>query len=301
LHDFFVTLLASPSISDSPPKTFRMNNDQILRANRQTYDAMADARNPLCQPAKDSELADPLGTLDPLGWLGKSIKGLRVLCLAAGGGRQSSLYAAAGANVTVVDLSPAMLELDRQVAAARNLSLRILETSMEDLSMLKAAEFDIVAQPVSTCYVRNIGVVFEQVARVLRAGGIYVSQHKNPISLQASPESAADGSYPIQHTYYRDTPVPPPKHASATANRLRENGAVEFLHRWEQIIGGMCRAGFSIEDLVEPVHAKRDALPGSFAHRAQFIAPYVRIKARRQTSGGQTASDDGGSKLWIPD
>ncbi|GAA5508826.1 class I SAM-dependent methyltransferase [Novipirellula caenicola] len=278
-----------------------MNHDEILRANRKTYDAMADARNPLCQPAKDSELADPLKTLDPLGWLGKSIKGLRVLCLAAGGGRQSSLYAAAGAEVTVVDLSPAMLELDRQVAAARSLSLRILETTMEDLSMLRPAEFDIVAQPVSTCYVRNIGVVFEQVARVLRPGGLYISQHKNPVSLQASPEATANGSYCFEHTYYRDTPVPPPKNASATANRLRESGAVEFLHRWEQIIGGMCRAGFSVEDLVEPVHAKRDAAAGSFAHRAQFIAPYVRIKARRQTAGGQAVSDVSGSKLWIPD
>ncbi len=278
-----------------------MNNDEILRTNRQVYDTMADAKNPLCQPAKDSELADPLGTLDPLGWLGKSIKGLRVLCLAAGGGRQSSLYAAAGADVTVVDLSRAMLELDRQVAAARSLSLRILETSMEDLSMLKVAEFDIVAQPVSTCYVRNIAVVFDQVARVLRPGGIYVSQHKNPVSLQTSPDSAADGSYPIQHVYYRDTPVPPPRNTSATANRLRESGAIEFLHRWEQIVGGMCRAGFSIEDLVEPVHAKREAATGTFAHRAQFIAPYVRIKARRQASGGQIASADGSSKLWIPD
>ena len=43
-----------------------------------------------------------------------------MLCLAAGGGKQSALYAAAGAEVTVVDLSPEMLALDRQVAAERS-------------------------------------------------------------------------------------------------------------------------------------------------------------------------------------
>ncbi|TWU20130.1 bifunctional 3-demethylubiquinone-9 3-methyltransferase/ 2-octaprenyl-6-hydroxy phenol methylase [Novipirellula galeiformis] len=276
-----------------------MQNDEILRTNRRVYDAMADAGNPLCQPAKDSELANPMATIDPSGWLGNSIKGLRVLCLAAGGGRQSSLYAAAGATVTVVDLSRAMLELDRNVAAERNLSLRIIETSMDDLSMLNVAEFDLVTQPVSTCYVPKISTVFAQVARVLRPGGLYISQHKTPTSLQTSTDTVADGTYRLLHPYYRDTPVPPPKSASAAAGRLRETGAVEFLHRWEQIVGGMCRAGFSIEDLVEPVHAKRDAAVGTFAHRAQFVAPYVRIKARRQSSSNDTPQT-AASKLWIP-
>ena len=36
---------------------------------------------------------------------------MTALCLASGGGWQSILYACAGANVTVVDLSPAMLRM----------------------------------------------------------------------------------------------------------------------------------------------------------------------------------------------
>ena len=52
-------------------------------------------------------------------------------------------------------------------------------------------------------------------------------------------------------------------------------------YRWEELIGLMCRAGFVIEDLVEPLHAKQDAEVGSFGHRSQYAAPYVRIKARR--------------------
>ena len=258
-----------------------MANFDYRRVNRAVYDKMAADKEPLCRPASDEELSTPLATVDGAGWLGESIRGKKVLCLAAGGGRQSSLYAAAGAEVTVVDLSPAMLELDRRVAAERGYSLRVFEISMEDLGILPAGEYDIVIQPVSTCYVPDITKVFREVARVIKPGGIYVSQHKQPVSLQASTLRNHDGGYSIDQTYYRTAPIPEPRQMSRASRRLRESGAIEFLHRWEQIVGGMCRCGFVIEDLSEPLHAERDASLDSFADRAKFVPPYVRIKARR--------------------
>ncbi|TWU41732.1 class I SAM-dependent methyltransferase [Novipirellula artificiosorum] len=282
-----------------------MNVDEILRNNRRVYDAMADAGNPLCQPATEAELANPLATLDPCGWLGGSLQGSHVLCLAAGGGRQSSLYAAAGASVTVVDLSGAMLELDRKMATERGWKVRLFETSMENLQMLRNAEFDLVVQPVSTCYVPEIQPVFRQVARVLRGRGLYISQHKNPVSLQSDLEPQHDQLYRLQHPYYRQTPLPAPQSMTPAGRRLRESGATEFLHRWEQIVGGMCRSGFVIEDLVEPVHADPQAVPGSFGHRAKYVAPYLRIKARRVEGSGDLAAapcaDSSGSRLWLPE
>lgn len=260
---------------------------------------------PLCAPVTDEQLANPLLEVDPLGWLGPSIAGLQVLCLAAGGGRQSALYASAGAHVTVVDLSPEMLRLDREVAAERRLSMRILEGSMEDLSMLPQAFFDLVIHPVSTCYVPDIRPVYRSVAAVLRPGGLYISQHKQPVSLQSSTERERNGSYVLCETYYRTKPIPPPRTQNPVAARLREFGTLEYLHRWEEIIGGMCRAGFVIEDLVEPFHAKEDSPVGSFADRARYIAPYVRIKARRigprgagGASGEVPPSDT--PRLWLP-
>lgn len=293
------TLPARGGIPSGRTSSATMNHDQILATNRKVYDAMAAAKDPLCRPAKDEELADPLRTVDAAGWLGDSIAGKNLLCLAAGGGRQSSLYAAAGAEVTVVDLSGAMLELDRQVAAERGYSVRLFEASMDHLPMLRDGEFDIVIHPVSTCYVPNVMPVYQEVARVTRAGGTYISQHKQPVSLQASIDPSPNGGYAITHAYYRESPVPRSKSDSAAARRLREKGAVEFLHRWEQLIGGMCHAGFVIEDLSEPMHARRDgeaSTRGTFADRANYIAPYVRIKARRRgQSGGQHQTS-----LWLP-
>ncbi|MEN1679490.1 MAG: class I SAM-dependent methyltransferase [Planctomycetota bacterium] len=235
----------------------------------------------------DRDLANPLASADPVGWLGGDIRGWRVLCLAAGGGRQSVLYAAAGAEVTVVDLSPEMLAADRAVAAERGLDVQAIEASMDDLSMLPEARFDAVIHPVSTCYVPNVRRVYEQVARVTRAGGLYLSQHKSPASLQSSYEPRA-GRYTIDEPYYRTGPLPPAPANSRTAARLREPGTQEFLHRWEELIGGLCRAGFVLEDLVEPQHAEPDAPDGTFAYRAKYVAPYVRIKARRR--GHQAAT-----------
>jgi hypothetical protein len=57
----------------------------------------------------------------------------------------------------------------------------------------------------------------------------------------------------------------------------------------------MCRAGFVIEDLIEPLHAKADAAPGSFGHRSRYVAPYVRVKGRRTGT-----SDTAERRLWTP-
>lgn len=243
--------------------------------NADAWDKLARQSAPLTRPALESDLAQPLLAVDPQGWLGRSIAGWRVLCLAAGGGRQSVLFAAAGAEVSVLDVSGEMLARDRQVARERKLAIRIVQGSMEDLSAFADGEFDLVAQPVSTCYVPDVSIVYREVARVTRAGGLYISQHKSPVSQQASAD-LRHGAYALESSYYREEPL-----LASKPSRLREAGALEHQHRWETLLGGMCRAGFVVEDLVEPLHAEADAAPGKFGHRGQFIAPYFRVKARR--------------------
>lgn len=251
--------------------------DDYLAHNRAAWDELASTGHILARPAEDKMFANPLRCVDGPGWLGDSIRCWNVLCLASGGGRQGPLYAAAGAKVTVVDISGAMLQLDRAVAAERRLNLETVQTPMNDLKMFGNGMFDLVIHPVSTCYVPEIATVYREVSRVLRNGGLYISQHKQPTSLQTSLKP--DGiSYAIQEKYYRRDPLP----VFDGKSPLRETGAREYIHRWEELIGFMCRAGFVIEDLLEPMHAKRDAMPGSLGHRSQFIAPYVRIKARKR-------------------
>lgn len=259
--------------------------------NRRAWDEMVDQRQRFTRPAKDSQFVEPLSQVDPLGWLGGDVRGQRLLCLGAGGGKHGPIYATAGAVVTVVDISPAMLALDREVAAERGLTLRTVEASMDDLSMLTASEFDTIIHPVSTCYVPDVLAVYREVARVLRGGGLYVSQHKSPTSLQADIAPGIRG-YELAEPYYRSGPLPP-----VVGSRHREEGTLEFLHRWEELLGGLCRAGFLIEDLVEPLHAEPGAERGSFEHRSRYVAPYVRIKARRR---GDMPAVANRPALWTP-
>lgn len=180
-----------------------------------------------------------------------------------------------------------MLELDREAATTRGLNVRTVEASMDHLPMLRDGEFDFVVQPVSTCYLPDIRPVYREVARITRAGGVYISQHKQPVSLQASAKPAS-GAYQLTEPYYREGPLPP-----VAGSRHREEGTLEFLHRWEQLVGEMCRAGFVIEDLFEPMHAEKDADAGTLAHRSRYVAPYVRIHARRMASQKSNV-------LWTP-
>jgi ubiquinone/menaquinone biosynthesis C-methylase UbiE len=260
--------------------------------NRNAWDTMARNGQRLTLPATERHFAEPLKAVDGINWLNGDVSGLKMLCLAAGGGKHSVLYATAGADVTVVDISPAMLERDRQVAQERNLDIRAIEASMDDLSMLEDEQFDVVVQPVSSCYVPDISAVYREVARVTRSNGRYISQHKQPASLQAGLDTAKP-AYVLAEPYYREGPLPP----APAQSRIREHGTHEYLHRWEQLLGELCRAGFVIEDLVEPDHADRGSAPGSLGHRGYYIAPYVCIKARRSGRITRPATPD----IWCPD
>ncbi|MFN7626500.1 MAG: class I SAM-dependent methyltransferase [Pirellula sp.] len=253
------------------------SNDAIEAINRRAYDAMAKSEHFLTTPVLTSELSKPLEILDARGWLGGDIRGWKVLCLAAGGGRQGPLYAAAGAEVTVVDISPEMLETDRRVAAELGMNLRILNCSMVDLAPLRDEEFDLVAHPVSTCYVVDVASVFREVSRVLKPGGLYVSQHKQPVNLQASLRTM-NGYYTIETAIGERAKSVAPGESSW----LREPNTAEFAHSLEAILGGICRSGMLIEDISEPDHAKANSAPDSMSHRSRFIPPYLRIKARKR-------------------
>lgn len=258
--------------------------------NRRAWDRLAAGGSQFSTVASDAECAQPLIALDGRGWLPGSVKGLDVLCLASGGGWQAILYAVAGANVTVVDLSPEMLKLDAREAERRGVPVKIVEASMDALP-LDDESFDIVHQPVSTCYVPRVRDVYAEVSRVLRGDGLYISQHKQPTSLQIAERDARD-RYVIGVEYYHIDPLP-----EVPDRSYREAGAREYLHRWEDLVGGLCQAGFVIEDLTEPRRGDVKAKPGHFRHRGRWVPPYLRIKARRVK---ERRTIPGTSAIWVP-
>jgi SAM-dependent methyltransferase len=151
---------------------------------------------------------------------------------------------------------------------------------MDDLRMLKDGRFDLVIHPVSSCYLPSLAKLFVEIFRICRPGGSYMSQHKSPRNLQSSLQPNSNGRYELVYPEVRsvdDSKALPP----APPSRLREVGTNEFIHSLTDIVGGICHAGFCLEDFFEPSEGDREATRGSFAHRAAFLPPYIRILARK--------------------
>lgn len=254
---------------------------------------MADSGSVFAKVATDEECSRPLKVLDGRGWLPESVEDLNVLCLASGGGWQSILYAVAGANVTVVDISDSMLELDKREANRRGLSVTTLRGSMDDLRMLESQTFDVVHQPVSSCYIPDLIPMFSEIARVLKDDGIYISQHKQPTSLQISHKNDRH-QFVIGVEYYHRGPLP-----AQIDRSYRESGATEYLHRMEDLIGGLVRSNMILEDFREPVRADQKVDVNHYGYRGRYVPPYLRMKARRRprTECEQTKSQAG---IWTP-
>ena len=177
------------------------------------------------------------------------LHGTNILCLAAGGGQQGPVLAAAGANVTVFDNSPAQLEQDQLVAARESLSLRTVEGDAADLSTFADGSFEVVFNPVSTVFMPDVRAVWRECARVLRHGGILMTGFMNPIHYIFDLYKADEGVLEVLHS------IPYSDLTSLSQQDLEEHLTkglpVEFGHSLTDLLGGQCAAGFMITDLYE--------------------------------------------------
>ncbi len=185
-------------------------------------------------------------------WFGSrdgSLQGLRILALASGGGQQVPIFAAAGAQVTVIDQSPRQLEQDRMVCEREGLSVRIEQGDMRDLSRFDPESFDLVFHPCSNGFVPEIQPVWNECFRVLRHGGVLLSGFVNPILYSVDPELDQKGVAQLKYS------IPYSDLTSLTdEERTRYTDQQEplcFGHTLEDQIGGQLKAGFHLTGLFE--------------------------------------------------
>ena len=248
-----------------------------------TYDAVNRAGwNGLSRTTCDSSQICEIGALrcaqqilDPGGWLPWD-RLRRVLCLASGGGQQGPMFAALGYQVTVADLSAGQLALDAEAADRYGLVIERLECDVLDLSPLADRRFDLVYQPVSTLYLPDVRRCYRQVASVLRPGGLYWSEHWNPVEMQLDPETAWDGLAYRLSIPQRAGPLPAP--AGSTA---RTAVCWHYIHSLEDLVGGICDAGFAIRRLRERPGADLGAVPGTRAHLGAYVPAFFSVLAER--------------------
>lgn len=178
----------------------------------------------------------------PRDWLG-DVRGKRLLGLASGGAQQMPLFAALGAVCTVMDYTPAQLEAERAYAAREGYAIDIVRGDMSLPFPFADGAFDIVFNPVSTCYVADVAHVYAQCARVLRPGGVLATGCDNGFNFLFDEDDE-------RHIVNR-LPFDPLRNPEHMQKCLARNCAVEFSHTVADHLGGLLRAGFIIRDVYD--------------------------------------------------
>lgn len=224
-------------------------DNQVWWSNCATQEQIYAARN------GQLELTLGMDKSVPQDWIA-GIHGEKVLCLAGAGGLQAPLLAAAGADVTVLDISRKMLEKDMEMARKYNLDIQMEHGNMQDLSRFRDESFAYVINPVSLCYVPDVQPIFRECYRVLKKGGVFILAAPNPLMYVCDCVEGENG------TYYKAVNRMP----YSSADHPGQGDWVEFGHTMEAFIGGQIACGFVMTGYVE--HQGEDITDLSFMSRA---------------------------------
>ncbi len=201
----------------------------FITANKKAWDRQAESRQAWSTPVDSKTILDAkqgnweihlTPTPLPKEWLG-DIKEKRILCLASAGGQQAPVLAAAGAFVTVFDLSEKQLEQDKLVAIRDDLQLDIVQGDMRSLHMFADETFDLIFHPISNLYIPDVNPVWQECYRVLKSNGKLLASFYNPIVFIGE------------------------------RGKQENQEAFVFGHSLTDLIGGQTKIGFNIVDFYE--------------------------------------------------
>ncbi|MYF09573.1 MAG: class I SAM-dependent methyltransferase [Gammaproteobacteria bacterium] len=182
-------------------------------------------------------------------WFGE-VENCVILCLGSGGGQQAAVLAAAGAEVTSLDLSDEQVRRDQEMSDEHALGINCVQGTMTDLSRFEDSSFDVVFNPVSITYIDDAHSLWHECHRVLKSKGRLMVGTINPYSfLFEENEGDSDKGLIAKHSL----PFIEEEVLSADEVRLAIARNMMFCrsHTLEDIIGGQARAGFAITDLIE--------------------------------------------------
>lgn len=174
-------------------------------------------------------------------------KSLKLLGLASGGGQQMPIFAALGANCTVLDYSSKQLESEKIVANREGYDINIIHGDMTNPLPFKDGEFDLIFHPVSNCYVKDVKSIFKECYRVLKKGGILLSGLDNGINYIVDEN---------EKMIVNKLPFDPTIDENLYQKCLNNDWGIQFSHTIEEQIGGQLEAGFTLTNLYEDTNGE---------------------------------------------
>ncbi len=171
------------------------------------------------------------------------LSGCRVLGLASGGGQQMPVFAALGANCTVLDYSPKQLESEQNVARREGYQIETVRADMTKPLPFPDESFDLIFHPVSNCYIQEVLPVWRECFRVLRPGGRLMAGLDNGMNFIVDEEDEQRITHSLPYDPLKDP---------ALLERSKElDLGVQFSHTLDEQIRGQIQAGFRLLDLFE--------------------------------------------------
>jgi ubiquinone/menaquinone biosynthesis C-methylase UbiE len=191
-----------------------------------------------------------------LGIIGE-VAGLDILEVGCGGGQNSIVLAKWGAKSVIgLDQSEKQLEYARQLAKSVDVDVRFIKSDMEDMSILEDVSFDLIVSMHAMNYASDIQRVFDECARLLRAGGRFVTCMSHPIWLVFGEAMELNDLSKIVN-YYKDE-----REVWDWTDYNGESIATFESSGWRlsQIINGLIASGLRIEGISEPKGYTREEI-----------------------------------------
>lgn len=165
------------------------------------------------------------------------MQGAKILGLASGGGQQIPIFAALGAQCTVLDYSQEQLRKEELVAQLEGYDVELVRADMSKPLPFADESFDLIFHPVSNCYVKELQPIWNECYRVLKKGGILLA-----------------GGTTASTTCLRMTmragccalPFDPALQPCAYEASVKNDWGIQFSHTIEEEMDGQLRAGFTL-------------------------------------------------------
>ena len=180
------------------------------------------------------------------------VQGKDVLDLGCGYGWHCKYAADMGARrVTGIDLSAKMIAEAQKRNSHERIDYHV--ASLLDWNYQPSA-YDVVVSNLVLHYVEDLDVVYHRIYEMLRPGGVFLMNIEHPtFTAGVNQQFSVDGTWPVDNYYY-----PGLRQTDFLGHRI-----IKYHHTLTQILGGLIKAGFSLEAVEEamPPEEWREIMP----------------------------------------
>ena len=175
----------------------------------------------------------------------------KLLGLASGGGQQMPVFAACGADCTIMDYSDRQLASEKFVADREVYKINIVKGDMSKRFPFDDDSFDMIYHAVSNNYIEDIYHLWRECYRVLKPGGILIACMVNSTAYMFYDKDDLDENAPL--TAVNKLPYNPLRDRVLYEKLMSwdDDENLEFSHSLEEQIGGQLKAGLILTDIKE--------------------------------------------------